>query len=97
MPGRRGDSIMGLYDTFIDGKKEIQLKTFDCYMHEYKKGSKVPMKDFGFPPTASFFCSFCPKDGFIIIKKNIFIGIRKTPIKDKPIFDCHGKKYEVIK
>ena len=86
---------MGMFDTFWDKKKEIQLKNFDCVMRNYSVGDKIPMKEFGYPKTASFYCFAHIKAGFVIVKDNIFIGIKKKPLKNETIFSCGGEEVVV--
>lgn len=85
---------MGCYDTFKDGKNEIQLKNFGESMSYYKKGDKVPMKEYGYPKDGLFFCFACPMSGFVLIKNSIFVGIVRCDVTKKypkiRIWDCGG-------
>jgi hypothetical protein len=87
---------MGLFDTFIDKKKEIQLKNFGCILKTYSVGDRVPMRKNGYPATANFYCWANPKEGFVVVIKHVFVGIRKKPAKGK-IFDCSGEEVGVGK
>jgi hypothetical protein len=94
---------MGLYDTFVDGEKEVQLKNFECCMANYEKGDKIPMRRFRYPKNGLFFC-WATRNGVVVIKNNIFIGIepfealnekglpllKKYPFR---IWDCSGSEY----
>jgi hypothetical protein len=85
---------MGVYDTFVDGKKEIQLKNFGSCMSDYKVGDKIPMRRFGYPENGLFFCFVNPRD-FVLIEKSIFKGIVSYDdvLKSKHrIWDCGGNE-----
>jgi len=94
---------MGLYDTFIDGKREVQLKNFECCLADYEKGRKIPMSKFGYPKNGLFFC-WCARNGVVVIKNNVFIRIEPYEVlyeKGLPIlkkypfrlWDCNGREW----
>jgi len=99
---------MGVYDTFKDGKYEVQLKTFECSLSTYEKGDKLPMKRFGYPKDGLFFCCCNPNEGVVIVKDSVFIGIMKVRdfmsskgnrmalFEHYPfrVWDCWGREYD---
>lgn len=93
---------MGMYDTFIDGDSEIQLKNFDCVLITHKKGDKIRMKGkgcygcFKYPKDGIFYCSVNSNE-VVVIQKSVFIGIMalKKALKKYSfrIWDCQGNEY----
>jgi hypothetical protein len=87
---------MGCYDTFGDGKKEVQLKNFGSCLSYYKVGDKIPMLRFKYPENGLFFCFVNPR-AFVLIEKSIFKGIvsYEDALKSKyRVWDCGGNELE---
>lgn len=91
---------MGVYDIFVDGKKDVQLKNFDCIMKVYNKGDKVPLEKHGYPKSAMFFCFVNPKR-FVVIVDGIFKRIveieeilkHEGDYVNFKIWNCHGEEF----
>jgi hypothetical protein len=91
---------MGLYDTFFDGKKSVQLKNFNPNLRAYKKGDKI--QHYGnYPKDAFFFCFAIPED-IVLVQDKKFIKImgreealKKAIRENIRVFDCQSQEYSV--
>lgn len=95
---------MGVYDTFVDGKKNVQLKNFDNLLKVYRKGDAIQNYR-NYPDDALFFCFAQPND-FVLIRNKKFMKIitysealdiiEKEKLK---VFDCRDVEYklEIVK
>lgn len=90
---------MGLYDTFIDKEKSVQLKNFQPILFRcYKKGDKIE-NYCEHPKDALFFC-FVDATLFVLVKNQIFVRIinlkeaseiaRKEKLR---IFNCWDEEF----
>ncbi|MFQ5621494.1 MAG: hypothetical protein ACE5FT_06660 [Candidatus Nanoarchaeia archaeon] len=80
---------MGMYDTFIDGNKEMQVKCFRNMLDKFHAGDTIPYEELG-----------CPKDIIVydydnlllIIKDGKFVKITDNvnELPDFPIIDYLG-------
>ena len=89
---------MGLYDTFIDGKKRVLLGNFSPFMTIYQKGEDLSgiMEEYLCPITAHYFCGCDPdleSPDVVHIENGVFMGIDN--LVKFPLFDCTGKYYDV--
>jgi len=80
---------MSLYDTFVDGNRSVQLKSFGCTMAAHKVGDTILLDGFQYPETCAFEC-FAQKGEFVLFERNVFRGIRKDLPVDTPVYDCSG-------
>lgn len=87
---------MGCFDTFIDGKKEVQLKNFGSFLCDYEIGAAIPMKKFGYPKDGLFFC-FVNPDAVVLIEDSMFKGIithdKALNVYTHRIWDCGGNEF----
>jgi hypothetical protein len=82
---------MGLFDTFVDGNKAVQLKNFDPGLSTYRVGDKIPTENFGYPASCSFVCFTQPTE-CVVVRNGVFKGITTGPSSEieYPVFDCSG-------
>ena len=88
--------MIGLFDTFIDGNKKVQLKNFDPFQDTYNKGDDLTRKiqELLLPMTVSYFCiaEDLNELNVVHVKNGIFTGIDNNI--EFPLFDCTGKYYD---
>lgn len=86
---------MGIFDTFTDGDKCVQLKLFPYSFEWYGVGDKVPKKrgqdDPVYPKSYQAYC-FAAPGLFVTVKDNRFVGISGKRNRRLPLFRCDGKR-----
>ena len=82
-----------MFDTFIDDKHDVQLKSFHRLLDEYHVGDSVPCAAFSFPLNPLFYSSI---EGLVVVVKDgIFLQIidpRADPLPAFPLFDKYGNR-----
>lgn len=84
---------MGMFDTFVDGEKEAQVKCFDCTLQTWAVGDEVP--ELCGEKTYAIFT----REGFYaVVQDGLFKGLTESsPIQMQtalvPVFDKYGNRY----
>lgn len=86
---------MGVFDSFVDGGKCVQLKLFPYSYEWYGVGDKVPKKrvrdDPVYPKSYQAYC-FASPGLFVTVKNHTFVGISDKRDRRLPLFRCDGKR-----
>lgn len=77
---------MGLFDTFIDGDRQGQVKCFNNDLMCFQPGNTIPESFYG-----KTYCIILREGGYACIENNIFIGIKETPLGT--IYDKWGVEF----
>jgi hypothetical protein len=75
---------MGTYDSFVDGKREGQVKMFECCLHDYKIGDKVPDCN-----DCHNFSIAMREGGFVNVRDNVFESWTDEPLYHR-VYDKYG-------